>query len=198
MSTAIRAPATIAEATPEFLLYAEVELGFAQQSLVKYAECLRHVERILGNVVVGLISQDDIMTVKSVMIRKSLSVSRQVSILCALKRLLQFCRDRHGTPVLDPDAIIMPRRPRRQVDYLTAEEVERFVGSIRISSTRDKTLTLGLRFRALVEVLLGSGMRIGEVLSMNRTDLDWQRGEARIVGKGNKQRTGQDGYLAAV
>jgi integrase/recombinase XerD len=189
MSTIIRAPVTLAGAAPEFLLYAEVELGFAKQSLVKYADCLRQVERMLGSVTVTSVSQDDVLQLKSAMLRRNLSVSRQVSILCALKRLLQFWTDKHHGAMLDPALIIMPRRPRRQVDYLTADEVERFVRGIRITSFRDKTVVSGLRFRALVEALLGSGMRIGELLSLNRTDIDFQRGEARVVGKGNKQRT---------
>jgi integrase/recombinase XerD len=47
----------------------------------------------------------------------------------------------------------------------------------------------GLRFRALVETLLGSAMRIGEALSLDRKQIDFHSGEAPIIGKGNKQRT---------
>ena len=36
---------------------------------------------------------------------------------------------------------------------------------------------------------MGSGMRIGELLSLNRFDMDFDRKEARVIGKGNKQRT---------
>ncbi len=45
-----------------------------------------------------------------------------------------------------------------------------------------------LGFRALVEVLLGTGMRISEALSVKRTDVKFDTGEARIIGKGNKER----------
>jgi integrase/recombinase XerD len=46
-----------------------------------------------------------------------------------------------------------------------------------------------LRFRTLVEVLLGTGARISEVLSLNRSDLRWELKEAKIIGKGNTERT---------
>jgi site-specific recombinase XerC len=46
-----------------------------------------------------------------------------------------------------------------------------------------------LRFRALVEVLLGTGARISEVLSLDRSDVNLDHREAKIIGKGNKQRT---------
>jgi site-specific recombinase XerD len=47
----------------------------------------------------------------------------------------------------------------------------------------------GLRFRTLVEVLLGTGMRIGEALSLDRHQIDFEKCEAKIVGKGGKERT---------
>src|SRR5215467_10737817 len=46
-----------------------------------------------------------------------------------------------------------------------------------------------LCFRALVEALLGTGMRISEALSLQRSSINFETGEAKIVGKGNKQRT---------
>ena len=45
-----------------------------------------------------------------------------------------------------------------------------------------------LRFRALVEVLLGTGARISEALSLTRDSIDADRKEAKIIGKGNKER----------
>jgi len=46
----------------------------------------------------------------------------------------------------------------------------------------------GLRFRALVEVLMGTAMRISEVLSLDRGQIDFKTAEAKIVGKGGKER----------
>ena len=43
-----------------------------------------------------------------------------------------------------------------------------------------------LSFRVLVEVLLGTGARISEALSLKRTSINFQTGEATIIGKGNK------------
>lgn len=45
-----------------------------------------------------------------------------------------------------------------------------------------------LCFRVLVEVLLGTGMRISEALSLKRSSINFQTGEATIIGKGNKER----------
>lgn len=173
---------------PQFLLFAEAELQFSRQSIIKYQDCLRQIVRILGDRPVESYTIDEVLEFKASMLRKGLSVSRQVSILSALKRLLEFCRDRSRLSVLDPEAITVPKRPRREVVYLTTKEVDRFVSAIPITTLKEKTCTAGLRFRALVEMLLGSAMRIGELLSLNCRDINFADREAKIIGKGNKQR----------
>jgi site-specific recombinase XerD len=144
---------------------------------------------MLGDRPVLNYAEDDVLELKAAMLAKNHSVGRQVSILSAFKRFFEFCRDREKLPVLDPATVSVPKRPRRDVVYLTVEEVERFVGAIRLTNLDDTVSLAGLRFRALVEALLGSAMRIGELLSLDRSDVDFVRREARIVGKGDKQRT---------
>jgi integrase/recombinase XerD len=81
---------------------------------------------------------------------------------------------------------------KREVIYLTNKEVSKFVNAIRIYNIQDGVRTInlhGLRFRTLIEVLLGTGMRISEALSVNISDIDFLKGEVMIIGKGNKQRT---------
>ena len=47
----------------------------------------------------------------------------------------------------------------------------------------------GLRMRTLCQLLLSTGMRISEALSLNCKDIDFEKAEAIIIGKGDKQRT---------
>jgi site-specific recombinase XerD len=72
--------------------------------------------------------------------------------------------------------------------FLTPAEVERFVEAINLTNLDGSLCWPALRFRALVEALLGSAMRIGELLSLDRAHLDLVNREAKIVGKGNKER----------
>jgi len=70
--------------------------------------------------------------------------------------------------------------PKRQVRFLTKEEVHKLLDSISAYTKQ------GLRMKALMTMLLVSGMRISELLSLNKDDIDWERKEAVIIGKGNK------------
>jgi integrase/recombinase XerD len=173
---------------PRFLRYAQLELQFAPQSLVKYHECLRMIGRIIGDRPVNSYTEEDIAELKAAMLARNHGVCRQISILSALKRFLEFCR-KYGYAALSPEFITIPTRPRREVIYLSVEEVQRFLAVIPTTTLRDQPHLPGLRFRALVEVLLGTAMRIGEVLSLDRDQVDFTSREARIIGKGNKQRT---------
>lgn len=176
------------ELAPQFLLYAEVELRFAPRSILKYADCLRQVGKLIGSKDVTAYTKQDLFRLKQAMLAKQHSISRQVGILFALKRFWQFCRDELNLSVLDPNLITPPPRPRREVAFLSAEDVAQFVSAIRIETYQGSVNRNALRFRALVEALLGTAMRISELLSLNRDQIDFAHREARIVGKGNKER----------
>jgi site-specific recombinase XerD len=179
----------ISELAPRFLDHARVELQFGAQTMEKYEYCLRRIECLIGDLPVGEITIDDTTRLKSMMLGRGNGVCWQIVMLSTLKQFLVFCRERIGLLTLAPDLVTIPKRPRREVVYLTPEEVERFVQAIPLTTSKNEIHHPGLRFRALVEALLGSAMRVGELLSLNRTDIDFERKEARVIGKGNKERT---------
>lgn len=182
-------PPLMSDLVPRFLRFSEVERQFARQSLVKYEDCLRQVIRTWGDRPVTAYTAEDVTNLKAALLGRSLGVCRQVSILSALKGFLDYCGRQCGLAVLPAEQVGIPKRPRREVIYLTVEEVQRFLSAIPLTTQRDHPHLPGVRFRALVEVLLGTAMRISEVLSLNRDQIDFTRREARIIGKGNKQRT---------
>jgi integrase/recombinase XerD len=135
-------------------------------------------------------SQANLLALRSKWLSKSLSASRQTSLLLSLRRFLLFCQEeKHMALNIDRSEIRLPRRPRREVIFLTPEEIENFIATIPVSTTRGADHIAGLRLRTVVETLLGSAMRISEALSLNRQSIDFERREARIIGKGNKERT---------
>lgn len=180
---------TISEVTPEVLSWLQVEAGFRPESVLKYKDCLKHAARILSDPPIRRLAKTDILRLKSDLISRNLSASRQTGIIIALKRLLLYCRDELKIVCLDPEELRPPKRPRRVVEYLTPEDIQKFTDSIRVETYRGAPHLSGLRFRALVEVLLGTAMRISEVLSLNRDQINCDLREAQIVGKGNKERT---------
>jgi integrase/recombinase XerC len=81
-------------------------------------------------------------------------------------------------------AVSAPRVPQRLPKYLTVAEVEALL------ATPDTTTPLGLRDRAIIEVLYGAGLRVSELASLDRADMDLTQGQVRVLGKGGKERIG--------
>lgn len=171
-----------------FYLWTEVELRHSSQSVSKYRDCMTQWEkRTMGRNLTEL-SMPDLFAAKKEWLRRGLSVSRQASLLLTLKLFLRHCAEHQVPTALNLADVSAPKRPTREVSYLTPEELERVFDAIPLRNADGSVRATGLRLRALIEVLLGSAMRIGELLSLNIVDLDLKQKEARVIGKGNKQR----------
>ncbi len=89
---------------------------------------------------------------------------------------------------MDVRQIRLPRIPKREVQFLTPDEIQQYVAAIPLRNGPRLYDVDWLGFRVLVEVLLGTGARISEALSLKRSSINFQTGEATIIGKGNKER----------
>jgi site-specific recombinase XerC len=104
-------------------------------------------------------------------------------MLAALRALFRFLV-REGACALDPSAgIPAPRAPRRLPRPLAVDDCETLIEREPAHGERRR-----LRDRALVELLYGAGLRVGEAASLDVRDLDLHRGDVRVRGKGGKER----------
>jgi site-specific recombinase XerD len=176
---------TIKDAHNLFLTYGRGERNYARETLVKLQDCFRAwIVPMLGEIEVDGLTRLDVARLRTAMIDRGLGVSRQYSVLMALKVFCKFCRQVLKLTCLDPDREIpLPQRPKPFVHYLTNQEVERLRNCIETNKFT------GLRMRTLVEVLLTTGLRISEALSLDRAPFEIGNTEVHIVGKGGKPRT---------
>jgi integrase/recombinase XerD len=136
----------------------------------------------LGNRELGALNQAEILRLRQAMQNRGLSVARHYSIIGCVKGLLAFCRRSLGVACLDPATIRLPKRAAPNVEYLNNDEVQRVLNAINLQTFA------GIRLRALTELLLATGMRISEALSLPRAPFDSDQGEVDIVGKGKRRR----------
>ena len=180
--------ATMGELIPYFLAHAKLELRFSPESLAKYQDCLGWIVRWLGDIPPQKIRQEHVLLIKARCAERHVGASRVSSMIYTLKSFLKFCRLTLGLETIDGRDIKAPRLPKREVVYLTPEEVQEYVSAIPLRKSARRFDMRWLMFRALVEVLLGTGMRISEAMSLKRSSVNFQTGEATIIGKGNKER----------
>ncbi len=180
---------TIRQLLPYYLAYVEHEWRLAGKTRDSYGEGIHSALQVLGDIKPQELDHHKVVTLKSAMAVRGAGPSRIRGVINSLRSFLRFCRLGLGLEVLDPKFIRPPRVPRREVVFLTPEEIEKFLSVIPVFSGKHRVDLKWLCFRSLVEVLLGTGMRISEALSLKRSSVNFETGEARIIGKRNKERT---------
>lgn len=110
--------------------------------------------------------------------------------LIALRGFLTYLSNR-DIPSLSPEKIVLPKVSRKQVTFLHYDEVERLLAQIPLSTET------GLRDRAIVDLLFSSGLRVSELVNLNRDHVNTTRREFMVRGKGQKDRPVFIGEAAA-
>lgn len=98
--------------------------------------------------------------------------------LAAVRSFLRFTLG----PTRVPEAALTPRRPQRLPEAPKREEVERILDAL------DDEGPLGLRNRALVELVYSAGLRSAEAVGLDLADVDFEQEHVRVRGKGGKER----------
>ena len=182
----IRRSLTISIVAPAFLDWTRYEMRRAPMTIKRYREALGWVIRDVGDLPVARLHIGHVLELRRRMDGRGCGEARMASILNSLRSLLKFSRTVLGLAVLDPRQIRIPRIPRRAVIYLTKEEVGQFLEAIVGPGEAWREAAMHrLRFRALVEVLLGSGARVSEILGLDRRDVSLDRREAKIGSNGH-------------
>lgn len=176
-------PMQLHQAVNPFLSYCQAERQVAPATRQKYQDCFRSwLLPFFGAKNLVELARLDVLHLRQAMTRRGLSTYRQYSILMCLKSFLKFCWTVLKVNCLDPAEIVLPNRGTPQVAYLDNQEVQRLLAAI-------NTFTYaGARLRALVELLLATGLRISEALSLDRSSFDAGASEVQVVGKGKRVR----------
>jgi integrase/recombinase XerD len=116
------------------------------------------------------------------------TVARRVAALRSLYRHLMLLGTREDNPAAE---VAAPRRIRRLPRTLSPGEAERLIEAAAGTTPRAH------RDSAIVELLYGAGLRVGELVSLERGSVDLEERLVRVVGKGSKERIVPIGRRAA-
>ena len=173
------------EALEEYLSYLRIERGSSPRTVEAYGRDLRDYAAFLADA--GVAAPDDVNRALIAAYEASLiergyapsSVKRRVSVVKGLHR---FCL-REGLAAGNPaDALPLPKVPERLPDVLSIDQVEDLIDTVAGDDAR------ALRDRALLEVLYGCGLRVGELVGLDGDAVFLDDGLLRVTGKGSKER----------
>lgn len=178
---------TIKDLKNKYLEYLEIERGRAQKTLENYG---RYLERFLQFAKINSIddlSEDLIRQYRIYLNRikgkdgKPLKKVTQNYHIVALRNFLKYMA-KTGIKTIPAERIELGKQEERQVSFLEIDELDRLLKAPEGNSLDS------LRDQAILSVLFSTGMRVSELCSLNRGEMDINRGEISIRGKGSKLR----------
>lgn len=177
-----------AKAKTDFMEYLEIEQNRSQRTIANYDHYLSRLLDYAGDdLKVADINDELIRKWRLWLNRLGTNTSDEMGKLTlnyhliALRSFLKFCAKRN-IPALTADKIELARTKRKQVTFLTDEELAR------IFKQPDTKELAGLRDRAILELLFSSGLRVSELVGLDKDQVNLKRREFMVRGKGQKDR----------
>lgn len=174
-------------AVGRFLEYLELEQNRSRKTIQNYSHYLMRLSDFAGDIKLTDIDSELIRKWRLWLNRLGTNTSDELSKvtqnyhLIALRSFLRYCAKQEW-PALAPDKIELARTKRPQVTFLTPEELER------LSSQPKADSLVGLRDKAIIELLFSSGLRVSELVGLDRDHINLKRLEFMVRGKGQKDR----------
>jgi integrase/recombinase XerD len=174
----------ISAAISSFLTHVKVEKGLSPNTVSAYRQDLAKFNLFAQKREVSLagVTRDDLVDFLAALYRQNLESKSVARNLVTLRNFFRFAQT--NELITDDPSINLesPKIRRSLPGYLRLEDVERLL------QQPDVKTALGLRDRAMLEVLYSTGLRVSELTSLRVGDLDTKVGCVRCIGKGDKER----------
>jgi site-specific recombinase XerD len=180
----------LSDAIDQFLQHLELEKNRSLHTIESYAHYLNRFATWAeeqGVVDLNQVTEEQVLRFRQFLNRiemkdgESLSKSTQNYHLIALRSWLKFL-NRKGYEAIPADRIDLPKPDARQIQFLEHEELMRLLTQPKAASLKGK------RDMAILYVLFSTGLRVSEIASLNREQVNLERGEFAVIGKGRKER----------
>jgi len=168
----------------EFLEYIELERGHSQLTIRNYESYLTKFAEFAEGQGIKDVSKIDLELIKKwrlALHRRKLSIKTLNYYMIALRSFLKYL-SKTDVESLVPEKIELADTPDREIKFLEEEELKRLLETN--TGKNDKEL----RDRAILEVLFSTGVRVSELVALNRDQINLERGEFSVLGKGGKAR----------
>ncbi len=175
----------------EYLEYLAIEKNCSPLTIRDYKHYLKSFNKwFFENMPGKNISDLDLSTVRKYRVylsnrvdAKNMTLKRitQNYYVIALRSFLRYLI-KNDIKTLEPSKIDLPKAESRSLKVLEKDQVDRLI------MAADTSKVDGLRDRAILELLFSTGLRVSELVSLNRDKINLDRREFGVIGKGGKSR----------
>lgn len=184
---------TINKLIQDFLDYCEIEKNKSRLTIRNYHHYLARFSTFCASNSItepGQIVLDTIRSYRLYLNRlidersgRNLKLVTQNYHVIAVRAFLKYLAKR-DMDTLSPEKIELAKNPSREVDVMNNDEVER----IKEATDQEENEVTRLRDKAILELLFSSGVRISELVQLKIKQMNFERGEFTVRGKGDKLR----------
>jgi site-specific recombinase XerD len=180
----------------DYLLYCELTKQYTANTVRNYRNTLERFAQFLETKKITYTNEIDLNVINTYRLylnKKESSRHGQVSAktqgyqIVVFRSFLKFMI-KQGQLVLSPDKLELPKARMRRVEYLTDVEIRKLITAILQDSNKIKDIQKK-RNTALILCMFGSGLRLSEVLKLQKAEINHPDGQLMIEGKGGKVRT---------
>ena len=184
------------DAITKYLEYCEIERNLSQNTLRMYdfylgdftAWCMLHNDGkkiTLADLDDELIKKYRIDLNRRISSKSNLEFKRstQKTFLVALRSFLKYLVVEEKLNIMSPEQIILGKSEDRVPKVLNDEQMDMLFG------VQDLNKRSGIRDRAILDTLYSTGLRVSELVKLNRDEVNLESGEFTVIGKGRKART---------
>jgi integrase/recombinase XerD len=168
----------------DFVSYLKIEKGLAENSVFAYQNDVNKLADFASgsNLSVNQLTLDHLKEFVATLYDLGLSARSQARIISGVKQFFGFLL-LEDILKNDPSELLeMPKIGRKLPEVLSIEEIDALIAAIDVSKTE------GHRNRAILETLYSCGLRVSELVNLKFSDLYFDEGFIRVIGKGNKER----------
>jgi len=171
-----------------FLEYLEITKNRSERTIENYDHYLKRFRDFLGediepkNITLQKINNYRLFLNRLTNDKgKTLGIKTQNFHLIALRAFLKYLT-KNDIRTLAPEKIELAKIPERTIEVISRDELDRIFAAV------DKAKSQGRRDLAILETLYATGLRVSELISLNREQVDLKRREFMVRGKGKKPR----------
>lgn len=169
----------------DYLHYLKVERGLSENTIASYGIDLKLFLEYLRENEIPSFKQVNKEVIVNYMQAEKNNNKANSSILRSVSSLRKFFQYLAQEKIIEKDPMLLidiPKKKQHLPQVLTKEEVEKLLHSPNTSQV------LGLRDRAMLELMYATGLRISEIINLKLEDLHLTMGTLQTLGKGHKER----------
>jgi integrase/recombinase XerD len=168
----------------EFMSYLRIEKGLSENSCIAYQQDVLKLKEFSTplNLNPDQLRHDNLKEFIALLYDLGLSARTQARIISGIKQFFGFLLLEQLIQNDPSELLEQPKIGRKLPEVLDMEEIDALIEAIDVSKPE------GHRNRAILETLYSCGIRVSELVNLKQSDLFYDEGYIRVIGKGNKER----------